>query len=232
MLLKKYPLKSILLSCVFLIHSVAFGAKDSEESQVAFKHAVELQKAARYEEAILEFQEIERLFPYSNFAKRSKLLLADIHYDMLNFVQAQFQYQHYYDLYPSDEKSDYALYRVGESLYKQMPKTVDRDLSLTGNILKIWRGVLVRFPNSKYSKLVLKRQTELINRLAKKELYVAEYYKKQKKFISAHRRYKGLFSQFPTFKKNKEALTGALEVAKQLDDGPLVKKYSEWISGL
>lgn len=232
MLLKKYSLEILLFSVVLLIQSVAFGAQDSEESQIAFKHAVELQKAARYEEALLEFQEIERLFPYSNYAKRSKLIIADIHFDMLNYVQAQFQYQHFYDLYPSDKRSDYALYRVGESLYKQMPKTVDRDLSLTGNILKIWRGVVARFPKSKYTKLVLERQRELITKLAKKELYIAEYYKKKKRYISAHRRYKGLFKQFPDFKKNKEALTGALEVAKELDDGPLVKQYSTWISSL
>ncbi len=232
MLLKKYSCYFASILLLSFWHLSAFANQKAEEAEVAYKHATELQKAARYEEAILEFQEIERLFPYSKFAKSSKLNIADIHFEMTNYIQAQYQYQHYYDLYPSDSKSSYALFKIGESLYKQMPRTVDRDLSQTGNVLKVWRNVLVRFPKSEYAKTVLERQKELIEKLGKKELYIAEYYKKQKKYISAHRRYQGLFKQFPNFKKNQKALEGAIETAKQVEDEPQAKKYAAWLADI
>lgn len=216
-----------------LVHT-SFAAKGplKNKAQIAFLRAAELEKSSRYEEALLEFQNVESTYPYSIYAKKSKLHIADIHFSMTSYIQAQYQYQLYYELFPSGEKSDYALFRVGYSLYKQLPKTIDRDLSQISEILGIWRRVLVKFAKSEHTKEILDLQAELLNRLGKKELYIADFYKKQKRCLSAHRRYKSLFIQFPKFKKNKDALTNALACAKEIGDDPLVKKYSLLLEGL
>jgi outer membrane protein assembly factor BamD len=205
----------------------AYGVANLTKAELAFTHAAQLQKASRYEEALLEFQEIERAFPYSTFAKRSKLRVADIHFEMTNYGQAQYQYQYFYDLYPKDEKSDYALYRVGFCMYKMLPKTIDRDLSATSSVLKAWRSVLVKFPRSEYTQEILKYQKKLLNNLGKKELYIATFYSKRNKCISAQRRFNKLFKEFPSFLQNKKALTAAIKCSKKLDDDPAVEKYSK-----
>ena len=146
---------------------------------------------------------------------------------MTNYTQAQYQYQYYFDLYPKDEKSDYALYRVGLSLYKLLPKTIDRDLSETSTVLKAWRNVLVKFPKSKFTKEILAKQNKLLKNLGKKELYIASFYAKKNKCISATKRINKLFKEFPDFLKNKKALNIALKCSRQLDDSPAVKKYSK-----
>ena len=210
----------------------AFSVTSLKKADLAFKHAAQLQKASRYEEALLEFQEIERTFPYSSFAKKSKLRVADIHFEMTNYGQAQYQYQYFYDLYPQDEKSDYALYRVGLSMYKMLPKTIDRDLSATGSVLKAWRFVLVKFPKSKYTKDILKNQKKLLKNLGKKELYIASFYAKKNKCISAQRRLNKLFREFPSFLKNKKALNTAVKCSKELDDDPAAEKYSKLLKAL
>jgi outer membrane protein assembly factor BamD len=210
----------------------AFGVSKPKKAEVAFKHAEQLQKSSRYEEALLEFQDIEREFPYSKYAKLSKLKIADVHFDMSNYVQAQYQYQYYFDLYPKEPNSDYALFRVGYSMYKTLPKTIDRDLSETANVLKSWRTLLVKFPKSKYAKDILKYQKELLTNLGKKELYIAKFYLKQKRYISAQKRFNKLFKQFPTFKKNKKALEAAIKCARNLDDEPAVEKYSKLLKDL
>ncbi len=202
---------------------ISFGKL--KKAELVFKHAEQLYKSSRYEEALLEFQDIEKEFPYSRFSKISKLKIADVYFDMANYVQAQYQYQYYFDLYPKKVNSDYALYRVGLSMYKLLPKTIDRDLTGTVKILKAWRNLLVRFPNSKFTPEILKNQKQLLKNLGKKELYIADFYLKQKKYISAQKRLHSLFKQFPSFKENKKALKSALACAQGLGDGPAVKKY-------
>lgn len=216
-------MRSFLAFLFFFVSSLSYG---SDRAQIAFAHAEQLRKSSRYEEALLEFQDLEKEFPYSHYAKKAKLKVADIHFDMVNYIQAQYQYQYYYDLYPKEKDSDYALYRVGLSIYKTLPKTIDRDLSKTGSVLKVWRKLLVKFPNTNYTDEVLKKQKELLQNLGKKELYVAKYYLKKRKYISAQRRFNKLFEQFPSFKQNPEALQAALKCAKKIDDQPAVEKYS------
>jgi len=213
---------------VLLIYSTnAPAAANLKKADLAFKHASQLQKASRYEEALLEFQEIERTFPYSTYAKQSKLRVADIHFEMTNYDQAQYQYQYFYDLYPKDEKSDYALYRVGLCMFKMLPKTIDRDLSGTTTVLKAWRSVLVKFPRSEYTKEILKHQKKLLDNLGKKELYIASFYAKKNKCLSAQTRIKKLFREFPNFLKNKKALGIAIKCSKKLDDEPAREKYKK-----
>ncbi len=197
-----------------------------QRAGIAFKHAEQLEKSSRYEEALLEYQDIEKEFPYSKYAKLSKLKVADVHFDMASYVQAQYQYQYYYDLYPKEDNSDYALYRVGLSMFKTLPKTIDRDLRGSTDVLKAWRKLLVKFPNSKYTDDILKNQKKILTNLGEKELYIANFYIKQDKFISAQRRLNKLFKQFPSFLKNKKALKAALTCAKKLNDEPLEKKYT------
>lgn len=220
-------LKYFALAFTIFIACTSQASTGLKKAGLAFKHASELQKASRYEEALLEFQEIERTFPYSSFAKRSKLRVADIHFEMASYDQAQYQYQYFFDLYPKDEKSDYALYRVGECMFKMLPKTIDRDLSGTSSVLKAWRTVLVKFPRSKYTEKILKNQKTLLENLGKKELYIASYYAKKKKCLSAQGRLNKLFREFPDFLKNTKALTVAVKCAKELDDEPAAGRYTK-----
>lgn len=222
MMLKFFATIFILISS-----ASAFAAPNLKKADLAFKHAAQLQKASRYEEALLEFQEIERTFPYSTFAKESKLRVADIHFEMTNYDQAQYQYQYFYDLYPKDQKSDYALYKVGLCMFKMLPKTIDRDLSGTSSVLKAWRSVLVKFPKSEYTEEILKDQKKLLKNLGKKELYIASFYAKKKKCLSAQMRINKLFREFPSFLKNKKALNVAIKCSRALDDEPAAERYSK-----
>lgn len=218
-----------LIALFLLAPAISLAASAPQKAAVAFKHAEQLQKSSRYEEALLEFQDIEKEFPYSKFAKLSKLKIADVHFDMSNYIQAQYQYQYYYDLYPKEPNSDYALYRVGFSMYKMLPKTIDRDLTNTSAVLKAWRNLLVKFPRSKHTGDILKYQKKLLFNLGQKELYIAQFYMKKKKYISAQRRLNKLFMQFPVFEKDRKALETAIKCSQKLEDEPAVKKYSHML---
>ncbi len=215
-----------LFASLLLAPLMSLAISTPQKAEIAFKHAEQLRESSRYEEALLEFQDIEKEFPYSKYAKISKLKVADVHFDMASYVQAQYQYQYYFDLYPKEQNSDYALYRVGLSMYKLLPKTVDRDLAGTTGVLKAWRNLLVKFPKSKFTPEILKHQKKLLNNLGKKELYIANFYLKKKKYISAQKRINKLFKEFPSFERNEKALLAAIACAKGLGDEPAVKKYT------
>ena len=123
--------------------SLCYGQNKAKKS---FDFAQQLQKSSRYEEAIAEYQAIEQNFPYSSYAKLAQLKVADVYFEMRNYIQAQFQYKYYQELHPREDNSDYALFRSGLSLYKQLRKSVDRDLSKASEILKVWRQTLVKYP--------------------------------------------------------------------------------------
>lgn len=200
------------------------------KAQKSFEFAQQLQKSSRFEEAIAEYQSIEQNFPYSRYAKLAQLKVADVYFEMRNYIQAQYQYKYYHELHPKEKNSDYALFRSGLSLYKQLPKAVDRDLSKASEVLKVWRQTLVKHPGTKYTKKILDFQQKLIKKMGKKELYIANFYYKQDRCISAQGRINKLFTQYPTFMSNPKALKIAIYCAKDLEDGPAEKKYKELLS--
>lgn len=215
---------SAIFILTLLFASQSFGQNKAKKS---FDFAQQLQKSSRFEEAIAEYQNIEQNFPYSKYAKLAQLKVADVYFEMRNYIQAQYQYKYYHELHPKDENSDYALFRSGLSLYKQLPKSVDRDLSKASEVLKVWRETLVKHPGTKYTKKILDMQQKLIKKLGKKELYIANFYYKQDKCISAQSRINKLFTQYPTFMSDPKALKIAIYCSKSLEDGPAEKKYKE-----
>ncbi len=214
----------MLIFSVLSFSSISFAQKE-KKAERAFALATKLKESSRYEEALLEYQSIEAAFPYSEYAKESKLEIANVYFLMKNYVQAQYQYNYYQELYPRAQNSDYALFRAGLSQYKQMPKAVDRDLSMASDVLKTWRNTLVKYPKTKYTNEILKLQSEIIKLMGQKELYIADFYYKRKKCISAKRRINKLFTQYPSFLEDPKALKVAYECSVKLEDTPAAKKY-------
>ena len=212
---------------VFTLSPFLCHAQFNKKAEAAFSLAAKLQKSSRYEEALAEFQSIESNYPYSKYAKLSKLRIADVHFAMKNFIQAYYQYKYYHELYPREENSDYALFRAGYSQYKQMPKAIDRDLSLATEVLKTWRKTLVKHPGTKFTDKILELQQKVIKKMGLKELYIAKFYHKKNRCISAQKRIKKLFRQYPTFLNKPKALKIAIDCAKQLEDEPAERKYKE-----
>ena len=220
-------LSSFFIALCFLLAPHFSYAQLNKKAQTAFKFAAKLQKSSRYEEALVEFQAIESNYPYSKYAKLAKLRIGDVHFAMKNYIQATYQYKYYHELYPREENSDYALFRAGLSQYKQMPKAIDRDISQASSVLKTWRETLVKHPGTKYTDEILKYQQKVIKKMGRKELYIAKFYHKQDRCISAQKRIQKLFRQYPTFLKNSKALKIAADCARQLEDEPAERKYKE-----
>ncbi|MCO5112684.1 MAG: outer membrane protein assembly factor BamD [Bdellovibrionaceae bacterium] len=222
-------MNSILAILLFSLGLVANPSYADEPSNTpvakAYEDALKLEKAYRYEEAIQALDSLKNKYPYSHYAKMARLKIADIHFESKSFIQAQYSYITYNELYPRDEKADYVVFQIAHSLYKQLPSTHDRDLSSARDAIKYFDQVITRFPNSVYIKDSEKYKKEIYNKLADKELYIAKFYFKYKQPLAALRRFQKFIANHPGYPQIPEALAGAAYSALRIDEDEMHKKY-------
>ncbi len=208
-----------LLGIIFVLLMSCSSAEkvDTSTAQGTFKQAQNYESDERYEEAISAYQEVKNRFPYSKFVKRSELNIAEIHFKREDFLEAQLAYQLYKDLHPRDKISDMITYKLALSIYKQLPSTIDRDLTLAHEAILFFDEVIESFPKSSYVSKAKKLRLDSYDQLTKKELYIADYYFGQDQFLSALGRYELILQKYSDFGNNPRALKGAVVSAIKVD---------------
>lgn len=215
---------SLILITLLGLSNFASG-KSVNPAENLYDEAIKFQKAYRYDEAIATLEQVKTKHPYSNFAKMARLKIGDIHFEAKNFIQAQYTYQAYLELHPNDEKKDYVLFKMAESLYKQLPKGHDRDLSSAKDAIRVFSKLIEEHPNSIYKKEAIQTRAIIENKLTDKELYIAKFYFKYKQPMAALKRFKSFLSNNPNSKSVPEALAGAAYSAKRLNEEEVYAKY-------
>ena len=178
--------------------------------------AQQLEKDERFEEALIHYQDVKNRFPYSRLAVSAKLRIAEIHFKKENFAKAQGDYQLFRELHPKHKKIDYVTYQIGESIYHQLPSSIDRDLSLAPLAIKQFDTVIQKYPQSTFLEKAKKRRTEIFKKLAQKELYIADFYFRTKAWQQALVRYEKYLKEYPQHEKRPHALYKAGISAEKL----------------
>ena len=79
---------------------------------------LELEVNNKPKDALLYFQEVERLYPYSEWAKRALIMQAFTLHKTKNYEEARVAAQRFLDFYPGDEDAAYAQYLHGAVLLR------------------------------------------------------------------------------------------------------------------
>jgi outer membrane protein assembly factor BamD len=210
----------------FLLLSCSSGDKlDSNTAEGSFKVAEGYAKDERYEEAIAQFNQVKNKFPYSVLATEAKLRVADIQFKREDYVEAQTAYQTFKEMHPSHPRIDYATYRLGLSLYHQLPETIDRDLSLADKALLYLDEVMTSYPKSEFVGPAQEHKTKILHMLAEKEYYIANFYFIRDKYDSALTRFAGLVHAYPQSDLIPKALKGAAVSAHRLKDSAKAQAF-------
>src|SRR3989338_2873742 len=218
----------LILSQFFL--SCASDEKNASTPEGLFKIAKEFDDAERFEVAIQKYAEIKNKFPYSSIATAAELAIADVHYKRESYAEAQISYQNFRDLHPRNSKIDYVIFRTGLSFYMQLPETIDRDLTLASDAIYHFNEVIKNYPNSPYIKEAKENREKAILMLAEKELYVADFYLREKKYEAALIRYENVLSQSSGHGLDPKALLGAIRAASLANMPTKKKSYSNELS--
>jgi outer membrane protein assembly factor BamD len=199
--------------------------KKSETPDGAFAIAEEFDKDERYEEAIRRYTEVKNKFPYSNFAAKAELAIADVYFKQESFPEAQVSYQAFRELHPKNPQIDYVVFRIGMSYFNQLPTTLDRDLTVANEVINTFNELMKKYPDSKYINEAADKKLETVKMLAGKEEYIANFYFKREMFESALPRYEGLMNKYAGVGFDEKALYGAIASSNKLGNSVKTKKY-------
>lgn len=184
---------------------------DSYTAEEIFKQGeLKLSSVRRPDEAIRYFQEVERLYPYSEFAKRALIMQAYAYHKAKKYEEARAAAQRYLDFYPGDEDAPYALYLMALSYYDQIDD-VGRDQGVTFQALTGMRDVIEQYPDSDYARSAMLKFELAFDHLAAKEMEIGRYYLKRGNYTAAINRFRSVVQDFQTTTHTAEALHRLVE---------------------
>ncbi len=161
-------------------------------------------------EAVRLFGEVERLYPYSEWAKRALIMSAFAFHADREYEQSRAAAQRFIDFYPADEDTPYAQYLLAISYYDQIDQ-VGRDQGLTFQALQALRTVIERYPNSEYAKSSILKFDLAFDHLAGKEMEIGRYYLKRGHYTASINRFRVVVEEFQTTTHTAEALHRLVE---------------------
>jgi outer membrane protein assembly factor BamD len=156
------------------------------------------------------FAEVERLYPYTEWAKRGLIMQAFVLHKSKEYEEARVAAQRYLDFYPGDEDAAYAQYLMALSYYDEIDE-VGRDQGLTFQALQSLRVVIEQYPDSEYAKSAMMKFDLAFDHLAGKEMEIGRYYLKRKNYPAAINRFKVVVQDFQTTTHTAEALHRLVE---------------------
>lgn len=162
------------------------------------------------EDAAFYFAEIERLYPYSEWAKRALIMQAFSYHQDQDYPSSRSSAQRFIDFYPDDDDAAYAQYLLALSYYDQIDE-VGRDQGLTFQALQSLRQVIEVYPDSEYAKSAILKFDLAFDHLAGKEMEIGRYYLRRDHYTSAINRFRVVVEEFQTTTHTAEALHRLVE---------------------
>ncbi len=228
MKLMSFVISILCFSTLFLglISGCASEEKNLTTAEGAYKYAKDFDDAERYDMALMKYADVKNKFPYSNLATDAELAIAEVHYKRESFPEAQLSFQNFRDLHPKHPKIDYVVYKIAMSYYSQLPDTFDRDLSLGNDAIYHFDEIIKSYPKSEYVSEAKEKRDLTYQKLTEKELYIADFYFKQKKYTAALRRFESALQKYSGLGFDPRAHLGAARSAKGLENISKQKYHS------
>jgi len=164
----------------------------------------------QWPEAVQTFQEVERQFPFSEWARRGQIMLAYSHYRAKEYEEAIAAAQNFISLYPGNPSAAYAYYLIGICNFDQI-LDVSRDQASTAAALRAFNDVIQRFPETAYARDSQVKLDLARDQLAGREMAVGRFYLRSGQTLSAINRFKTVIDVFETTTHTEEALHRLVE---------------------
>jgi outer membrane protein assembly factor BamD len=204
-----------LIALIWGLQACATGPIEESDPAKLFQQAEEEIQSDHYILATDHLKSLRNKFPYSQFAPLAQLRLADVYFLQESFGEAASAYETFRDLYPKHEKSSYALFRAAKSYYKDAPEQIARDLGSANRALESYREFVKKYPADPLKDEAQKDLLSAEDRLARKEKYIADFYRTRGQLKAARARLEGLLSLYPQTPTAEEAKKDLQEMSQQ-----------------
>ncbi len=188
-----------------------FAPADSEMSYLLYREAVKAMNDGDIFVAAKKFSEASLILPKMDDAAKASIMSSYCLYLINFYEESTANLENFILKYPANKNIPYAYYLVAMNSYEQI---LDERKDLEPLLIskKKIEYFLENYPNTEYA-MDLKFKMDLINnQLAAKELYVAKYYIKVKKWIPAINRLKKIVEDYEETVFIEEALHRLVEI--------------------
>jgi len=186
----------VLCFCVNFYSGCSTDETDESDPTALLKEAEENIEGSRFLLAIDQLKSLKNQHPYSDEAITASLRLADVYFLQENFLEASAQYEAFKDLHPKHASTEYAVFRTGLSRYKDAPEKLQRDLTSLSKAEQDFKEYLERYPTGSFRADAETNYKEAREKLAKKQMMIARWYRGQKMYEAARGRYQKVVSEY------------------------------------
>lgn len=212
----RYAFWPVSLICIFLTSCSSIDSDFSDKkSEDIYSIAMQQMHKKDYQNAAKIFLEVERHYPYSDFAVKSQLYSAYAYYEAGKYDDALEAFSSFVQLHPGHADVAYAIYMMGMCSYEQIP-IVQRDQEDAESALNYFEDLIKRFPETDYAKDARLKNILIRDHLAAKEMNVGRYYVSRYSYIAAINRFKLVVEQYEQSTQIEEALFRLVEAYKAL----------------
>ncbi len=175
-----------------------------------YQEATQALEEGDYKPAAKNFEEVERQYPYSQWATKAQLMAAYAQYEGEDYDAAIGTLDRFIQLHPGNDSIAYAFYLRAISFYERIAD-VKRDQSMTREAEKALQDVVGRFPDTAYARDASLKLSLVQDQLAAAEMEVGRYYLKRKIYNAALPRFQKVVAEFQTTSQTPEALHRMVE---------------------
>lgn len=171
-----------------LVTGCAGKKLNENDPKAMYEDALEDVTDSRYLMALDKLKVVKNKFSYSAYGALAQLRIGDVYFLQESFPEAAASYETFVELYPRHEQAAYALFRSGESYFRDIPGNIARDLRSAESAVTALGQYLRRYPQGEYAERALDMKNTGYNTLAEKEMEIAQFYLRRKKPGSARAR--------------------------------------------
>lgn len=178
---------------------------EEEPADRLYNEGLALLNDRSFRAAAEKFDEVDRVHPYSEWARRSLLMSAYAHFEGGRYSEAIRSARRYITLHPGSSDAAYAQYLIGESHYRQIPQ-VSRDQDHSEKAAVAFRELIEKYPDSEYAVAAREKLNVSRDQVAGKEMEVGRYYLGQRRYLAAINRFRNVVTDHQETRHVEEAL--------------------------
>ena len=185
------------------------GKVNESDPKSMYEDAEKDIKNDRYLLALDKLRVVKSKFSYTSYGALAQLRIGDVYFLQESYPEAASAYESFVELYPKNEKAAYALFRAGESHFKDIPAKTERDLKSAESTISTLNNYIKKFPTGEFIARANEMKSFAYNKLGEKELSIAEFYIRRKKNDAARIRLQkllDLYGESASAEKAKELL--------------------------
>ena len=190
-----------------------------------FNLANEYISSKQLDSALIELDKIEVLFPSSQFANKSMLVTAYIHFLKKDFEKTRAIAEMYRNYYPGSKDIVYANYLEAMTYFVTMKKN-DYSQENSRKALQKFNFILNAYPNSKYEIDIITKIKIINNNLSEQKLKIAKYYLDKGNNNASLIYLLDIFNNHNTSTSIEETLFLITKIYFTLDEQELSKNYA------